>query len=258
MKKYIHSLFIVLVTFATFQSVNAQNEDRKPLRGKVLYQNVSVENMNVLNVTAETAVSTNKDGEFTIDVKPEDILVFTSLNYELTSVEITDIIIDNGRLVIDVDEKITELDDVVITPENRERYLNAKSEEFAAYGAYQYEKDETKELVTTSLPTQVTGLQNGLNLSNIAKILFKKRDKEKEENQKPQLKLSEVLLQVYDLEFFIIDLNIPKDKVYEFIYYMDSQPFSRDLLKKENEFLFIDYLVNASNKFKKQLSETEK
>ncbi|GLB52204.1 hypothetical protein NBRC110019_12430 [Neptunitalea chrysea] len=236
--------------------MNAQDDERKPLRGKVIYQNVSVEGMNVINTTAETAVSTNEDGEFVINVQPKDILVFTSFNYELTSVEITDIIIDNGRLNIEVNEKITELEDVVITPENREKYLNTKSEEFAAYGKYQYEEDNrTKELVNTSMPTQAIGLQNGLNISNIAKILFKKRDKERKEENKPHLKLSEILLQVYDLEFFVLDLKIPLNKVNEFVYFMDSQPFSRDLLKKENEFLFIDYLVDSSDKFKKQIAE---
>lgn len=244
-------VFILLVHGLTF----AQDE-REPLMGKVMYRNVNIEGMNVINVTAETVQTTDENGEFAIDVKPNDMLVFTSLNYELTSVEITQTIIDNGRLVVEVNEKITELDEIVLSPEDQEKFIDAKSEEFAAYNTFSYEKDDATKIDNPSLPTQVRGLQNGLNFANIAKLLFRKRDKDaKEEEELPQLKLSEIMLQVYDIEFFVIDLKIPQDKVQEFVYYLDSQSFSRELLKKDQEFLFVDWLVEQSKNFKEQLEE---
>ena len=50
-----------------------------------------------------------------------DELVFTSLQYQIRVVKITKEILQRGRLVIDVNEKVTELDEVVVTPEQRQK-----------------------------------------------------------------------------------------------------------------------------------------
>lgn len=256
MKKNISYPIFILLTLLSALFANAQDDGRTLLRGKVMYRNVNVPNENVINVTAETVVSTDEDGEFAIEVKVGDMLAFTSLNYDLASTEITQDILDNGRLVVEVNEKVTELDEVVITPENQGSYLNVKSEELGEYGKYTDEKDQATEIENTSLPIQDRGLQHGLNFVNLAKLLFKKHDSDtKNEDNTPKLKLSQILLQVYDKKFFVLDLKIPQDKIQDFVYYLDSRPFSRDLLKKNNEFQFIDFLVNESNNYRKQLAD---
>lgn len=233
-----------------------QESDRTPLIGQVIYLNVNVPNVNVINVTAETIVTTNADGEFVTDVKIGDQLAFSSINYELTAVEITQQIIDDGRLVIEVNEKVNELEEVVVTTENKEKFLNAKSEEMSAHGKYQYERDDATQLNNPTLPTQVRGLQNGLNIKNLIRLLVKKRDKDDEANKK-QLALSEILQQVYSKDFFVNDLKIKEENIEEFLFYLDDQPFSRDLLKKDQEFLFVDYLVNQSKAYNSKLADNK-
>lgn len=254
MKKIFTILFLYLSFSITLQ---AQDEDqRTPVRGQVIYNNVNVPNENVLNVSSEGYTTTDENGEFVIDVKIGDIVAFTSLNYKFYSLIISEKQIENGRIIVEVDEKVNQLDEVVITPENTEKFLNAKSEELGAYGKYSYEDDDATKFRmedNTTLPTQVRGLQNGLNIGNIARLLFKKHDEDTE--NKSNLKLSEVVLQLYDTEFFVTDLKLPKDKITEFAYYLDEQPFSKDLLKKDNEFQFVDFLVNQSNQFKENLKE---
>ncbi len=250
--------FTILLLCLSFSiTLQAQDEaERTPIRGQVIYKNVNVPNENVLNVSSEAYTATDENGEFVIDVKTGDILAFTSLNYKFSSIIVSEKQIENGRIIVEVEEKVNQLDEVVITPENTERYLNAKSEELGAYGAYNYEDDDATEFRmedNTALPTQVRGLQNGLDFSNIARLLFKKHDNDTE--KKSNLKLSEVVLQLYDTEFFVNDLKLPEDKITEFAYYLDDQPFSKDLLKKDNEFQFVDFLVNQSKQFKENLKE---
>lgn len=251
--------FTILILFLSFSiSLQAQEEDeRTPIRGQVIYNNVNVPNENVLNVSSEGYTTTDDNGEFMIDVKIGDIVAFTSLNYKFYSLVISEEQIENGRIIVEVEEKVNQLDEVVITPENTEKFLNAKSEELGAYGEYEYEDDDATEFRmedNTALPTQVRGLQNGLNIGNIARLLFKKND-ENEEVTKTNLQLSEVVLQIYDTDFFVTDLKLPEDKITEFAYYLDDQPFSKDLLKKDNEFQFVDFLVNQSKQFKENLKE---
>ena len=87
----------------------SQDDDRSFLRGQVLYRNSYVPNENVINATSEFATITNDQGEFLIKVKLNDELVFTAINYQLRIVKITEEILKRGRLVIEVNEKVTEL-----------------------------------------------------------------------------------------------------------------------------------------------------
>ncbi|WFO17915.1 hypothetical protein M601_010140 [Cellulophaga baltica 4] len=167
MKKII--LFICLLTFSIAQSF-AQDQDRTFLRGKVMYRNSNVQNENVINVNTELGVITNTDGEFGINVKVGDELVFTALNYQMKRVIITPEIIANNRLVVEVNEKVTELDEVVVGPENQEAFLIVKNEEFKKY---EYGIDETSRVENIAMSDQERGMQNGINFVNIFKAIKK-------------------------------------------------------------------------------------
>ncbi|MGB1713651.1 MAG: carboxypeptidase-like regulatory domain-containing protein, partial [Flavobacteriaceae bacterium] len=81
---------------------------------------------NVVNNTSGQATITNEDGEFEMKVRLNDRLVFSSVQYEIRSTTIDKDILQKSRLVIDVNEKVTELDEVVVTPENRQKFLDLK------------------------------------------------------------------------------------------------------------------------------------
>src|SRR5690606_32738587 len=102
------------------QLSQAQSDNTQIIRGVVLFKNTPVPNENVINVSTEAATITNEKGEFLIKVSEGDQLAFTALNFELKTVTITDQIIDNKRLVVEVDEKMTVPDEVIVRPEERE------------------------------------------------------------------------------------------------------------------------------------------
>ncbi|MDF4204457.1 hypothetical protein PXD56_15890 [Maribacter sp. SA7] len=242
-------LLFLLVLFSAISGFS-QDDDRQPLRGSVIYMNIGVPNENVINATSEHATITNDQGLFRINVKVGDQLVFTAVNYQIKVVNVTEEILANNRLVIEVNEKVTELDEVVITPEQQERFLEVKNQEFKEY---EYEIDRGTEVDNVAMTDAEKGMQDGLNFANIFRAIFKSQPEATEEA--PKLKVSEVLRQVYDDSFFVVDLNIPQDKINEFLYYCDDQMPARSLLKKENEFQLIDALVNHSKSFLKELDE---
>lgn len=244
-KKLLPIVFLLSVFFSF-----AQDDDRRLLLGKVLYRNTSVSNENVINATTERATITNDQGEFGINVKVGDELVFTAVNYKLKLVEITQEILDNNRLVVEVNDKITELDEVIVTPEDQERFLKLRNEEFKDY---EYEIDRSTEVENVALSRSERGMTDGINFVNIFKAIFKANQEAEEE--RPELMVSEVLRQVYDDRFFVMDLKIPQDKIEEFLFYCDPRMPARTLLKKENEFQLIDSLVNLSKSFREQMNE---
>lgn len=248
MRQIITLTFIVLFTTLGW----SQDDDRVILRGKVLYRNVNVPNENVINATSEMATITNDNGEYQIRVKVGDELVFSALNYQLEIVKITEEILKRNRLVIDVKEKVTELEEVIVTPEDQERFLKMQSKKLEE--KFEYEIDRSSEVENIALSKQERGVQDGLNFVGLFKALLKATKKDKVEERKP-LKVSDVMRQVYDDEFFVVDLNLPQDKIDAFLYYCDTRMPTQSLLKKENEFELIDFLVTHSKTFLQELDD---
>ena len=242
-------LLFLLVLFATVAGFS-QDDERRLLMGSVIYMNVAVPNENVINSTSERATITNDQGHFKINVKVGDQLVFTAVNYNIKVVTITEEILANNRLVVEVNEKVTELDEVVITPDQQERFLKLKNEEFKTY---EYEIDRSTEVENISLSQSERGMQDGLNFVNIFRAIFKSQNESDEPG--PKLKVSDVLRQVYDDSFFVVDLAIPQDRIDEFLIYCDTRMPAQSLLKKENEFQLIDALVTNSKSFLKGVDE---
>ena len=243
---------ILLIALMISALAVAQETDRRLLRGKVLYRNSNVVNENVINATAEEATITDENGEFLIAVKAGDRLVFTAVNFQLKVVVITEDILKNNRLVVEVKEKVRELEEVVVSPENQEKFLEMQNEDFKGF---EYEIDRGTKTENIALSQSVNGMQDGLNFVNIFKALFKSRKQKGEE--KPEIKVSEVLRQVYDDRFFVVDLKLPPERIDEFLLYCDDKIPSNTLLRKENEFQLIDFLVTHSKTYLESLNEKD-
>ncbi len=243
-----HLLFSLLL-LSVFLG-HAQVNDRQWLRGQVLYRDNNVVNENVINTNTQIATITDEDGRFMIQVKEGDQLVFTAVNYQLQVVKITNDILANKRLVVEVTEKVTELDEVVVSPENQEKFLEVKNEKFKEF---EYEIDRSTEVRNVALLSQNERREGDINFVNIFKAIFSSRNQDT--GEAVPLKVSDVLRQVYDDEFFVVDLSLPQDEIDAFLLYCDDRIPSQSLLKKENEFQLIDFLVTQSREFRASLEE---
>lgn len=247
--QFLSALFVLC-----FCLLNAQQDGRTPIKGKVLYRNSNVPNENVINTTSQSATITNDNGEFEIRVKTGDELVFTAVNYQMLAMTVTEAMIENNRLVVEVNEKVTQLDEVVVSPENQEKFLQLQNE--GLQKQYDYEIDRSTEVENISLSQTERGMVNGLNFVNIFKALTKGAPKTEEESR-PPLKLSDVMRQVYDDRFFVEDLNIPQDEIDRFLVYCDNKIPTQALLKKDMEFQLIDFLVTHSKMYLKERKTEE-
>jgi hypothetical protein len=243
-------LFKILIFFFICNFSFAQSDYRTWIRGKVLYRNSNVVSANVINNTSQEATITNKEGEFEIKVKLNDRLVFSSVQYQIRSLVISKEILQKSRIVIDVNEKVTQLDEVVVGPENTEKFLDLKEEEFKKVD-YTFDK-------STKIENQILKsgrLTNGLNFINLYNAISKSSSKDQNSSDSSAInyKPSNLLREVYDDSFFLANLGIPKEKISEFLLYCDEKFPSKFLFKKSNEFQLIDFLVKQSDRFKKIL-----
>ena len=224
-------------------------QERKLIMGQLIYRNRNVVAANVVNNTAQLNTITDGAGGFEIPVALGDEVVFSSVQYLIRTVEITPEILKKNRLIITVNEKINALEEVVVTPDNTEKFLDLKEEEFESYD---YNKDKSTKLENT-IVTQGQ-LRNGLNIINIAKLIAKAvSNKSQEEKQK--LKPSEILTYVFSDEFFVNDLALKNDQVTGFLEHIDKNLPSQQLLKTGQQFQLIDYLISESQKYRDKLNE---
>ena len=224
-------------------------QERKLIKGQLIYRNHNVVAANVVNNTAQLNTITDAEGAFEIPVVLGDEVIFSSVQYLIRTVEITPEILKKNRLIITVNEKINALEEVVVTPENTEKFLDLKEEEFESYD---YNKDKSTKLENT-IVTQGQ-LRNGLNIINIAKLIAKAvSSKSLEEKQK--LKPSEILTYVFSDEFFVNDLALKNDQVTGFLEHIDKNLPSQQLLKTGQQFQLIDYLISESQKYLDKLNE---
>ncbi len=242
MHKALTISFFLLLSLMCF----SQNPSRTWLQGKVLYLNSNVIAANVVNNTTQQATITDENGEFSIKVALGDQLIFSSLQYKIKAVIIDEVILTKNRLVVEVNEKVTELSEVVVGPENTEKFLALKEEEFKSYD---YLNDKSTRVQNSIM--QKDQLTNGINFVNVFKAISKSLSKKSPETEFiSKFKPSDLIRQLYEDSFFVGSLGIPQDEIGSFLLFCDDKFPSQSLLKKNQEFQLIDFLVKQSERYK--------
>jgi hypothetical protein len=223
-------------------------QGRIPIQGKLAYKSTDLVAANVINNTAQKATITNAYGEFELEMKEGDEIIFSALTIRIRAVKVTPEIMAKKRLDLYVEENITALDEVIVTPENVERFVNLKEEEFKGFD---YSQDKSTRVINKLADDrQIT---NGIDFINLAKLLAKALSNKTEE-EKMKLKPSEILPYVFETSFFEQDLELPKDQVVGFLEFVDSQLKSSYLFQQSQQFMLIDQLIELSKQYKKELA----
>ena len=89
----------LFLSFSILFSTSLFSQERQLIKGKLLYKNTEVVAANVVNNTAQTNTITNSDGEFEIKVAEGDEIIFSSVQYLIRSVKITQEILTKNRLM---------------------------------------------------------------------------------------------------------------------------------------------------------------
>lgn len=231
-------------------SLSLSAQQRKPIKGKLLYKNTDVIAANVINNSAQINTITDDVGEFEIPVALGDEVIFSSLQYRIRAVVITEEILNRQRLIVSVNENVNELNEIVVTPENTEKFLDLIEEEFKGYD---YERDKSSQIVNEAYDERV--LKNGLDFVNIAKLIAMAVSKKTPE-ERNRMKPSEILPMVFDDAFFESDLKLKKDEVVGYLEYIDKKMTTNSLLNQDRKFQLIEFLIDQSIDYKKSLDDT--
>lgn len=102
--------FSILAFLFLIQSTFSQSVE---ISGKV-DSKIGIENIHVINKTAQVFTITNQNGEFKIRVSLNDTLTFSSIQHKIKTVIIDKNVLLFKALKVILDEQITELDEVLV------------------------------------------------------------------------------------------------------------------------------------------------
>ena len=91
-----------------------------------MYRNSNVIAANVINNSNQNNTITDTNGEFEILAGVGDEIIFSSVEFKIRTVKITEEIMKKNRLVVEVNERVNFLDEIVISPRIQKSFLILK------------------------------------------------------------------------------------------------------------------------------------
>ncbi|MBU2950309.1 hypothetical protein KO493_06340 [Tamlana agarivorans] len=235
-------LFFSWVFLASSQSVD--------LFGRIKSDG-NIENIHVINKTHQLFTTTNVRGEFTMTVKLNDTLMFSSIQHKPQELVVSEVILKNKIIVIHLESQINELDEVtigkVLTGDLMSDVKNTTGEapiNFYDVGIPGY----TGKLATRS-ERLLDASRGGLNpvtlinaISGHTKALKAHVEMERKSEllRKVKLRYSETFFELY---------NLPEDKRNDFFYFCEEDDNFEEACQDKTDFEIFQFLEKKYNQY---------
>ncbi|MBD3583252.1 peptidase associated/transthyretin-like domain-containing protein [Flavobacterium selenitireducens] len=199
-------------------------------------------NVKVVNIVTEKTAVSNASGEFLMEAKPDQMLVFPSENYEYKRYEIQAEDIKKKAVTIVLIPKPIQLDDVVVNKD-----ISAEAMGFVPKGQKQYTPAERKVYTATSGPVDIVANA----ISGRTKMLKKQVSIEKKEA------LFEKLRFQFDDSLYIAQLRIPSDYIKGFQYFCIDDPAVAKALNAKNKPMVLERISQLAPTYLEMIAKEE-
>lgn len=248
---------LILIVFQYNYSFSQSTE----IKGKVIASS-DIDRIHVINKTANKFTITNDEGEFLISASVNDTIFISAIQYEPLNVVVTPNIISSNYLEVQLKEKITELDEVIVGKvltgdlqsdiENSEakRQLNFYDLGIPGYTGKRKTQSQRR------LHDATTG--GGLvPLNPILNWISGRTKKLKEQIARENLdnSMKAVMSEMSEMLFHID--NLEDTKRVEFFYFVADDPDFLTLSKTSNDLKMLEFLQKKLKTFKSQIEEED-
>lgn len=264
----------VIIAFFLMHFLYAQLPERAILRGKVISDSLEVENITVFNITSNIGAITNVDGEFSIKARARDTLFFQGISFVSQKYVLTEKDFWVEELEIRLNIKITELNEVEISPSTLTGTLKEDTRRLKVYGAFsgidakeiKYYADDVFKSAPPNSATYSALAPNGSTFDfkligkGIGKLLGIKSNPKKyserifEERRQRDIQtksFSDHMFERFTHNFFLETLKINHEDIPMFLQYADMPIKDLSLfLKPEYEIQLIEYLTAKAKEYK--------
>lgn len=235
----------ILVLFLLGQMCLAQIGTRKTVRGQVVNDSVNVENVVVFNINSKTGTVTGTQGFFKMDVKNNDTLVFSGLQFKSKKIVYSDI---KNSLKIKLETFTYQLSEVIVTKNKQIKAIQGSQE----IVDQQYFDDEKASPQNRTM-IQTGRIENPMDFVRMYKDVLKIINKDTSKNTKEIIKtdFTEVAMKKIPYSFFNSTLQLRDDEIKLFLVFCENDNNVQKVLKTKSEFEMMDFLINKNVEFKK-------
>ena len=226
-----------------------QNETRKSLHGQFVNESALVDNGYVFNLNSKTRTFIGNQGFFDILAKAKDTLLVSSPFFKSKKIVLQEKDFLKTLFVINLEAQTTLLKEVIVKGKMDIKPAIGNSQSIVDT---QFTDDAKSSPINRTMPSDGT-IENGMDFVRIFKMVSKvfKKDSDEKAGLNAQADFSDTVSKGLDRYFFTNTLKLKTEEISLFLDYCESDPKSKNLLKEEDEFLLIDFLITKNEEFKR-------
>lgn len=249
-----HYLWAALL-FIGLNTCNVTGQERTALTGKITTDSVLTTAVNIVNLTAKTGTISHDNGRFTVYVKRGDSLLFSSMIYAPHQLKITDSILAQGRLTVQLKTAINTLATVHLNSSGLSGNLSKDLEEVGYFDQADVGFPGTITPRSSAERRFHAATSGGLISALINRISG--RTKHLKKLLKQQLLTQRIYRLVDQLgeDFFTESLGLSKDDIYRFMYFVAAQKDYHQQFNSNTPLDLRAYLKRHSIAFKRAWRE---
>ncbi len=214
----------------------SQNQERSVINGKIKANTNDLEGVYVVNAQTEVMVTTDAAGAFSIQAKPNDTLVFSSIQFKESRIVLTSENFTDLNFTVRLNLVMHQLQEVVV---RRYDNINAVSLGIVPAGQKTYTEAERKLHTATALNAEANanGMVGGSISADPLFNFFSGRTamlKKEVEVEKKEF-FMKLLEKMFSWEHFVERLKIPEEYVKGFEYYAVENDKFTTILNSKNK-----------------------
>ena len=254
---------LLLLFFCLFALANAQTFDSKSLKGRVVAKGKDVTGVAIQNISTRRATITDFNGDFSIEVKLNDTLVFSAVQFRRKIVPISMALLNSPFITVPLEEFVNELREVVVNPYNLSGRLDSD------LGGLELEKDVSAEALGLPNAHQKIPTQSERKLQqatfgkfNIGMILSPPLDPiinaitGRTKMLKNRVKVDKAYARTQRVQnfyvdsIFMIDLKIPEEKIADFMYFCEVDDDFQTTVDTHDKLKIWEFLIQKSKAYR--------
>ncbi len=244
-------LFCILLS-----GFSAWSQEPVLLSGHIDASNSDVEKIHVINLNLEKGAVTNRNGDFVIMARENDSLYISSVQFQNTGILVTEKMIEEGNLVIKLQNKMNELAEVVIDDIKLSGYLanDLKKISIAEVEAKYKLQNDLNDFIKKDRelnPYEKPVMGGGLRLDLIAGAVIDQLSRNKEKTTTySSREIANKSISIVGREFFRENLGLEHNEICNFVYFCAEDSRFRKLVLNNNAFVLIEYFQTRIEDFK--------
>jgi carboxypeptidase-like protein len=239
-------------------SLSAQTQFLKKLEGRVYSPESDVAAVHVLNTTLGKASITDDNGFFSITVKLNDTLVFSAIQFKRKMMVVTAAVLESKMLYVPLQDALTELDEVVVTPYNLSGDMAKDLEKMEIEpvitastlglpNAYVKPKTQAeRKLFEATTGGGIIPLNPVLNAITGRTKMLKKRIARNEKYGRTQR-----VRAFYPDSIYQTELKVPVDKISDFMYFCEVDFTFQTVVDSHDQFRIWEFMKKKSIIYRK-------